>query len=93
MEVYNFSGNNVFFDDNYLAAGNTLRIDSDAMWGNPNSNSVEFDFSNINCCGDTVSTVSFDLAFASASNQTPSFALIEVNDFDGRATQLFPELD
>ncbi|RMH13732.1 MAG: hypothetical protein D6698_13625 [Gammaproteobacteria bacterium] len=90
--IDNFTGNTVFFDAQYQAAGNSSLITNEAMWGNPTDisfSSIDLDF------GDDfftmVNTVAFDISLAMAGEDAPDF--IEIDFFDDTenfATQTFP---
>ncbi|MEM8943813.1 MAG: PEP-CTERM sorting domain-containing protein [Planctomycetota bacterium] len=79
----NFTENSVFFDDNYLVASNSIDIDGDALWGNPNSGTLDVYL-------DELGTQSVQFGYAQsiggAPDQTSTFLDIYVEDTDGRAT-------
>ncbi|TWT73621.1 hypothetical protein Pla123a_39590 [Posidoniimonas polymericola] len=81
VDIYNYSGNNLFFDDNYQVAGNAFGIDADAMWGNPYSGSVDIYLSGL----DTQS-VEFNFAQSVGGEpfQTNDYIDIYIEDSEGR---------
>jgi len=80
----NFSGNPTFFDSNYLAAGNSSRIDGDAWWGNPTFGGNEIELGFFNTIDGGVNSVSFDLAWAILGNDARDFLFMTVCDSEGR---------
>ncbi|WP_425397400.1 PEP-CTERM sorting domain-containing protein [Aeoliella sp.] len=89
VDFYNYTGNNLFFDNNYQVAGNSPDIDGDAIWGNPNSGSVD-----VNLSGLGTQSVSFSFAQSMGSEpfQTDDFIEIYVEDSEGRATYHYAPL-
>ncbi len=88
VDVFNSTGNNVFFDSAYQTLGNGTLIDGDALWGNPLDNGsggfVAFDFSSMG--PGAVTEVSFDFAWSEAGVPVaPEFLSIYFEDSDGRA--------
>ena len=88
----NYTENNVFFDSQYQAAGNSSLIDGDAMWGNPIDNygyaSIDVDFGDD---WDTMAdTVAFDIALAMAGQDAPDYISIDFYDnFENYASGTF----
>ncbi len=89
VDIFNDTGNNLFFDNQYQVVGNGSRISGDAMWGNPldfgGGNLVSIDFSNINGTG--IQTLDFDFAWSEAGVPAVSdFFSFQVVDSDGRGS-------
>jgi len=101
IDIYNDTGNTVFFDQQYQTLGNGSLINGDALWGNPldlGSGFVVFDLYNFTP-GD-ITEVSFDFAWSEAGvTDAPEFLSIYFEDSEGRAnfngyqvSQTFPGL-
>ncbi|WP_148072384.1 hypothetical protein [Bythopirellula goksoeyrii] len=90
VEFDNYISNNLFFDDNYLVSGNSSDIDGDAMWGNPNSGTVDFYLSGL-----SVQSVAFNFAqsVGGAPFLTDDYIYIYIEDSEGRATDFVPSLN
>jgi hypothetical protein len=91
VEFSNFTGNNVFFDDNYQVAGNAPSFSGEALWGNPDDSSGELDIS----MDPGAQTVAFHFAWSVAGSPTatPTEVFIYLEDSDGRATEVAWDLD
>lgn len=97
VRIVNQSNNPIFFDDNYVAAGNSPLIDGNAMWGDARSGfplgdpEVTLDFGDFFTFDegsgdpiDAVMEVSFDFAWASSSpGATLGTLEIEIEDYWG----------
>ena len=88
LDIYNETGNNLFFDQQYQVVGNGSRISGDAMWGNPldfGGGYLGLDFYNIN--GGGVQQVDFDFAWSEAGVPAVyDFLEFYVYDSDGRSS-------
>lgn len=83
VELYNYTGNVTFFDDNYLAAGNSSVINGDAWWGNPLFGGGEVDLGFYNTENGGIQSLSFDFAWAQAGVEVPDYLEIEIWDYEG----------
>ncbi|MEO2046192.1 MAG: hypothetical protein ABGX16_06415 [Pirellulales bacterium] len=91
MDIYNESGNNIFYDSQYQVAGNRGQITDEAMWGNPldlNTGYIEFSFFNIGEGNGTgVNDVTFDFAWSDDGVPAVSdFVYFYAEDSDGRSS-------
>ena len=98
VDYFNSTGNSTFFDDSYLAAGNSSVIDGDAWWGNPSDNVFpQAGFGLFSTLNGGVSTFAFDFAWATSSFDASTTLELEVYgiDFSGEfvSTFLFVDLD
>jgi hypothetical protein len=91
LDLYNASGNSLFFDAQYQVVGNGSHITGEALWGNPldlNSGYVGLDFCSLgagDCTG--VSDLSFDFAWSeSFVLGAPDELTFYAEDSEGRST-------
>lgn len=106
IEIENQTNNPIFFDDNYVATGNSPLIDSDAMWGNPRTGAplgdpelrLNFSYffnydSETGSLVDQATEVSFDFAWASSEfGATIDTLEIEIEDYWGDTEVQYVEL-
>jgi hypothetical protein len=94
VEFDNFCSNNLFFDSQYLVAGNASGISTDAMWCNP----IDDGFPTIDVYlynYGLAQSVEFFLAWSAVGSPgtTPDFVYIYLEDPNGYATDEFFFLD
>jgi hypothetical protein len=106
VRIFNQTNNPIFFDDNYVASGNSPLIDGNAMWGDARAGfpfddpELFLDFNYFFAFDgetgdpiDEVLEVSFDFAWASSdSNATIDTLEIEVEDWWGNTETISVDL-
>ncbi len=95
VDVYNETGNSVFFDQQYQVVGNGTRINGDALWGNPTdlgAGYIGFDFTGLTGTG--VQQIDFDFAWSEAGVPAVTDSIeVYLYDSDGRSSFDFLSLN